>query len=135
MISDNLCVNVVYRDKDKQPVYTKNYTLREYTDMLRADLLRIITDIEDMCYAVNGGQQKEDWSDETFSGFNKIKHKILDKAGDIGRVPDNIRYAPESMTSFVARMIDGGDPDYGKSGLGPCAWNQGGGETDTVQGA
>lgn len=117
-LADNLGVKVVYRDREKKPVYTKAYTLREYTDMLRADLLRIVTDVEDMCYAVNQNAPKEDWSDETFSGFNKIKHKILDKAGDIGRLPDNLREQPESLTGFIARIIEEGDDGHGEGSMG-----------------
>lgn len=116
-VSD-LCVRVTYRDKDKQPVYAKTYTLREYTEMLRQDLLRVITDIEDLCYTANENKPKEDWTDETFTGFNKIKHKILDKAGDIGRLPDTLRSRPESLTEVMARILNEGEMPYGESRLG-----------------
>lgn len=58
--------------------------------MLKADLLRLITDIEDLCYSVNGNRPKDEWSDETWSTFCKLKHKLLDKAGEISRLPANI---------------------------------------------
>lgn len=104
-----LCVQVVYRNKDMDPVYTKTYSLKEYTDMLRADLLRLVTDVEDLCYAANGNREKTEWSDETFEGFNKIKHKLLDKAGDIARLPENIReIKTEPLTNFVARILNEG---------------------------
>lgn len=100
-------VRVTYRDKERQPTYTKMYSLREYTEMLRADLLRVITDAEDLCYAASGNAAKEDWPDDLFTGFNKIKHKLLDKAGDIGRLPDNLcEYTTEPLTNFVARMMN-----------------------------
>jgi len=41
-------------------------------------------------YAMNGNKQKADWSDESWSAFCRIKHKLLDKAGDIGRLPETI---------------------------------------------
>ena len=115
-MKDELCVKVVYRDKDMNPTYTKIYTLSEYTEMIRADLLRLITDVENLCYAANGNKQKEDWSDDTFSGFSLIKHKLLDKAGDIGRIPENI-IIKEPLNQFMARLLDGGDI-YGESRLG-----------------
>jgi len=34
----NLRVQVVYRNEKLEPVYDKTYTLKDYTDMLRADL-------------------------------------------------------------------------------------------------
>lgn len=62
--------------------------------MLRADLLRLITDVEDMVYMMNGNKPKDEWADETWASFCRIKHKLLDKAGDIGRLPDNIQKGP-----------------------------------------
>lgn len=35
-----LGVHVVYRNEKLEPVYEMSYTLKEYTDMLRTDLLR-----------------------------------------------------------------------------------------------
>lgn len=109
MDDKKLGVVVVYRNKDMEPVYSKTYSLEEYTDMLRADLLRLITDVEDLCYSANRNKAKEEWSDETFAAFNKIKHKLLDKAGDIGRLPTNItELTTESLSSFVARILNKG---------------------------
>lgn len=93
ILSEELNVRVVYRDGKMEPVYEKEYTLEEYTAMLRADLLRLITDIEDLVYRMNDNKPKCDWSDDSWSGFCKIKHKMLDKAGDIGRLPENISKA------------------------------------------
>lgn len=108
-MTTDLGVRVVYRSKDMKPVYTRTYPLREFTEMIRADLMRLVTDVEDLCYAANGNKEKEDWSDETFAGFNKIKHKLLDKAGDISRMPDQlVSMESEPLTDFVARMINEG---------------------------
>ncbi len=109
MSERKLGVQIVYRNKDMEPVYHKTYSLEEYTDMLRTDLLRLVTDVEDLCYAANGNKPKEEWSDATFSAFSKIKHKLLDKAGDIGRLPMNItELTTESLTNFVARILNEG---------------------------
>lgn len=77
--------------------------------MLSLDLKRIITDVEDLVYALNGDCSKEEWSDETLAAFNKIKHKILDKAGEIGRLPENIFDADEDgneVSSFWDRFFN-----------------------------
>lgn len=109
MGDSKLGVRVVYRNKNMEPVYSKTYSIAEYTEMLRTDLLRLVTDIEDLCYAANKNKPKEEWSDETFSAFNKIKHKLLDKAGDIGRIPENmIEIKTESLNQFVANILNGG---------------------------
>lgn len=109
MDDKQLGVQVVYRNKDLDPVYSKTYTLQEYTDMLKTDLMRLITDVENLCYAVNDNKAKEEWSEDTFQAFLKIKHKLLDKAGEIKRIPENIvEIKTESLTSFVARVLNEG---------------------------
>lgn len=90
-MKDNLGVKVTYRNARLEPVSTQLYPLRDYTDMLRNDLLKIITDIEDILYVATGNKIKDEWPDEVWGGFTHIKHKILDKAGDIGRLPDNLK--------------------------------------------
>ena len=90
MNKNTLGVKVVYRDATLKPVYTKDYTLDEYTDMLRGDLLHLVTDLEDLCYIMSGNKPKDEWNDRLWVGFSGIKHKLLDKANDIGRLPDNL---------------------------------------------
>ena len=115
-MEQNLGVKVVYRNNQMEAVYEKEYTLRDYCDMLREDLLRLITDVEDLAYRANDGKCKEEWSDSTWEIFGKIKHKILDKAGDIGRLPQNLcekeaidNAAEEqkemSLSAFVANVF------------------------------
>jgi hypothetical protein len=58
--------------------------------MLKNDLLWLIGDIEQLCFSASGNKPKAEWSDRMWVGFNAIKHKLLDKAGDIGRLPRNL---------------------------------------------
>ena len=106
--ASELGVRVVYRNREMEPTYSRVYTLSEYTEMLRVDLLRLVTDVEDLCFAANDNKPKEEWSDETFSAFSKIKHKLLDKAGDIGRIPENLT-VKEPLSNFVARILNEGE--------------------------
>lgn len=85
---EQLGVKIVYRNKQQEPIYEKDYSLKEYTDMLRQEQLRLITDVEDLCYAANENNTKDEWDDDTWAAFCKIKHKLLDKAGEISRLPD-----------------------------------------------
>ena len=116
---NNLGVKVTYRNHSLEQVYTKTYGFCVYTEMLHADLLRLVTDIEDLCYVVNNGKPKEEWTDETFAAFNRIKHKLLDKAGDIGRMPENmVERVSIPMSEVLKSIIEEGDAVYGKSRLG-----------------
>lgn len=58
--------------------------------MLSLDLKRVITDVEDLIYTINGGCPKDEWDKETLALFSKIRSKILDKAGEIDRLPSCI---------------------------------------------
>ena len=86
----NIGVNIVYKNSKLETVCDKTYTLKEYTEMLHTDLLRLISDIEDMAYKFNDGKPKSEWTDDSWSMFCCIKHKLLDKAGEIERLPENI---------------------------------------------
>lgn len=104
-----VCVRVVYRDKDLQPTYTKTYTIKEYADAMRMDLQSLVSDVETLAYIANDNKPKEDWSDESFAMFSRIKHKLLDKAGEIGRLPVNmIMRKTEPLTDYVARVLNEG---------------------------
>lgn len=87
---DDLKVKVVYRDRNLNPTSEKTYLLHDYTDMLKMNILRIIADIEDLVYITNGNKPKDEWSDDTWTAFQRIRHKLLDKAGSIGRLPDDL---------------------------------------------
>lgn len=43
-----------------------------------------------MAYALNDNKPKSEWSNESWTAFCRIKHKLLDKAGEIDRLPQNI---------------------------------------------
>lgn len=59
--------------------------------MLKLDLFRLISDVEDLVYVMNGYRPRAEWTDESWARFNAIRHKMLDKAGDIGRLHENLR--------------------------------------------
>lgn len=89
-------VHIVYRNAKLLPVADEMYGLSEYSSMIKNDLIRIISDIEDMTYAATGGLSKSEWDDAVWSKFNIIKHKLLDKAGEIERLPVNLMYGGEA---------------------------------------
>lgn len=71
------------------------------------DLKRIITDVEDMIYAMNNNLPKEEWGENELMAFAKIRSKILDKAGEVARLPESIFDADAEkgcMASFWDRL-------------------------------
>ena len=115
----NLGVKVTYRNHALEDVCTKTYSFCEYTEMLHTDLLRLVTDIEDLCYIMNDGKPKEEWTEESFTAFNKIKHKLLDKAGDVGRMPNNlVERISIPLNEVLKNIIEEGDVEHGEGRLG-----------------
>ena len=103
-------VRITYRDKDLQPTYTKTYTIGEYADIMRADLQGLVGEVETLGYIANGNKPKEEWSDDSFAVFSRVKHKLLDKAGEIGRLPSNMCIrTKEPLSDFVARILNEGE--------------------------
>lgn len=86
----NLIAKIEYKNKNLETIHSCEYSLKDYLEMLSLDLKRIITDIEDLAYLINGNTIKEDWNEAELIMFNKIRSKILDKAGEIGRLSENI---------------------------------------------
>ena len=89
-MDDERMVVITYRNSKLEPVSTQAYTLEEYTGMLRNDLLKIITDIEDVLYTATDDKVKSEWPDQAWVPYAHIKHKLLDKAGEIGGLPDKM---------------------------------------------
>ena len=83
----NLKAKVQYRNRRQEVLQEVDYLLQDYTDVLSMDMKRIISDIEDLVYTANGGKSKEDWSEGELTQFNKIRCKLLDKAGELSRLP------------------------------------------------
>ena len=85
-------VKIEYKNKNLETVVEKEYDFIAYTEMLQLELMRIIMDIEDAFYHFAGDKQKEDWPPELTERFKKIRHKMLDQANAIKRLPQNLSY-------------------------------------------
>jgi hypothetical protein len=103
-------VKIEYKNKDLETVVEKEYAFIDYTEMLNLELKRILMDIEDAFYYLSGNKQKSEWDTETTERFNKIRHKLLDQANAIKRLPQNLSYrnipaSTMSFSEFIARTL------------------------------
>ena len=103
-------VKIEYKNKDLETVVEKEYSFIDYTEMLNIELKRILMDVEDAFYYFSG-KQKSEWSPEMSEKFNKIRHKLLDQANAIKRLPENLSYRGIKATNvsfgeFLARTIN-----------------------------
>lgn len=85
-------VKIEYKNKDLETVVEKEYDFISYTEMLHLELMRLIMEIEDAFYVFSGNKQKENWPPELTERFKKIRHKMLDQANAIKRLPQNLSY-------------------------------------------
>ena len=92
-----LLVNITYKNEKLEPVLKKTYTFADYMAMCRNDLLKVLNAVEEAFYAFNDNKPRGDWTDDSWSEFKKIKHVILDRANDIGRLPDNVFWADKEI--------------------------------------
>lgn len=87
--ASELKVHVTFRNEDMEPVCEEEYNLAEYTEKLRADLQRVIPDVESLVYLLTG-KPRSGWGDDAWRIFSRIRHKLLDKAGEVARIPENL---------------------------------------------
>ena len=104
-------VKIEFKNENLETVVEKEYDFVQYTDMLQLELKRIIMDIEDAFYEFSGCAQKEDWDDDLKQRFKKIRHKLLDQANAIKRLPQNLTHngqSPMEMSAgeFFAKYIE-----------------------------
>ena len=98
-------VKIEYKNKNLETVVEKEYNFIDYTEMLNLELKRVLMDIEDAFYYLSGNKQKQEWSPELAERFNKIRHKLLDQANAIRRLPDNLSYKGIKPILFLSVNI------------------------------
>ena len=87
---NDLQVKIEYRNKNLETVVEKEYDFAQYTEMLNLELMRLLMEIEDGFYYCCDYKQKEEWPPAILERFKKIRHKMLDNANAIKRLPDNL---------------------------------------------
>lgn len=85
-------VKIEYKNQNLETVIEKEYDLLTYTSMLYMELMGIVKEVEDVFYEINQGKQKQDWTPESMERFKRIRHKMLDQANAIRRLPQNLSH-------------------------------------------
>lgn len=103
-------VNIEYKNKQLQTVNEREYDFPQYTEMLQLELMRILMDVEDAFYQLQG-KQKDDWSPLANDLFQKIRHKLLDQANAIKRLPSTLYYKgvpcnSKNLSEVIADMLN-----------------------------
>ena len=90
-MENDFTVTVSYYSRADQNFVAQNYGFREYTEMLKLELIRILTDVEDAFYRFNDERPPEEWDEKSAKEFAHIRRKILDQANAIARLPETMK--------------------------------------------
>lgn len=85
-------VKIEYKNEKMETVVEKEYDFQQYTEMLHLDLMHILSDVEAAFYHFCDGKSKDDWPEEEKKRFQAIRHKILDEANALRRLPRTLNY-------------------------------------------
>jgi len=104
-------VRVAFKNKDLETVVEKEYDFIDYTMLVNLDLKRILKNIEDAFSYFNDGKPKEEWSKEVFELFSNIRHKILDSANAVRRLPENLSYKnipanTMNFSEYISKLLE-----------------------------
>lgn len=103
-------VKIEYKNENLETVVEKEYDFQQYTEMLHLDLMHILADVEAAFYRFCDGKQKDDWPDEEKKRFQSIRHKILDEANALKRLPKTLSFkgispADINATEYFTSLI------------------------------
>ena len=103
-------VRISYKNKNMETVVEKEYDFIDYTMLINLDLKKILGLIEEAFVYMNEGKSKQEWPKEVLDRFNEIRHKTLDQANAVRRLPETLSYknipaTTMSFSEFIARTL------------------------------
>lgn len=101
-MQNDYTVKISYRNKEKEVVNERTYGLVNYCQQMKIGIMKTIADIENAFYEMQGNKSKEDWNDDTMTKFQHIRHKLLDSANNIERLPNNLYVDGKHIASVDA---------------------------------
>lgn len=103
---NDFSVKISYKNKKLENVSDRVYDFRQYAEMIKLELMRVIMDVEDAFYMLQDAKSKDDWDDETMAQFQKIRHKLLDQANAVERIPQNLYFnGMKCSDTSVSKML------------------------------
>lgn len=104
-------VNIVFKNRSLEDVSRRSYALVDYCQEQKLNLMHIITDVENAFYSMQGDKTKDEWTPEAKETFQRIRHKLLDAANEIVRLPNNLQYKGVGIgvvngTEYIAGLVN-----------------------------
>lgn len=113
-MDNDFTVTINYYSRPEHNFVTQEYRLQEYADLLKIELMRILTDVEDVFYRFNDERPQEEWDERSAKEFAHIRRKILDQANAISRLPQNMKckglpIGSRSLSELIAQALESED--------------------------
>ena len=104
-------VNIVYKNRSMENVSQKSYPLIDYCQEQKLNLMHVITDVENAFYALQNDKSKDEWDAETMEAFQRIRHRLLDAANSIVRLPQNLQFKGINVgtiegSEYIANLVN-----------------------------
>ena len=110
MLSD-YTVNITYKNRSLESVGQTVYSFSDYCQEQKLNLMHVITDVENAFYSLQCDKNKDEWDTEVLETFQRIRHKLLDSANNIVRLPQNLRCNGVSVSAtncadYIADVVN-----------------------------
>ena len=110
-MNKNYTVLVEYRNRDMEKIGERRYDFQEYADLVALEIKRVILDVEDLLFRIEGQKPKNEWSNENTVDFMKIRHRLLDEANAVSRIPQQLHYKgkpcdAQQLNEFIASVVN-----------------------------
>lgn len=104
-------VNIVYKNRSLESVSQKSYPLSDYCQEQKLNLMHVITDVENAFYTLQEDRSKDEWTPEAVETFQRIRHKLLDAANSIVRLPQNLQFKGVNIgavdgSEYIANLVN-----------------------------
>lgn len=104
-------VNIVYKNRSLENVNQKSYPFVDYCQEQKLNLMHVITDVENAFYVLQDNKNKDEWSPEAVEAFQRVRHRLLDAANSMVRLPQNLQYKGVNIGSingaeYIAGLIN-----------------------------
>lgn len=101
-MTEDITVTVNYYNREKQDMKAETYGFKEYTELLKQELIQILVNVEDVFYRLNDERPPAEWDERSIKEFSHIRRKLLDQANAVARLPQTMKYrgTPVGSVSF-----------------------------------
>jgi hypothetical protein len=104
-------VDVIYKNRSLESVSKRTYPLIDYCQEQKLNLMHIITDVENAFYDLQDNKSKDEWNPDAIETFQRIRHRLLDVANGIERLPKNLNHKGVNVcsvngTDYIASIVN-----------------------------